>query len=69
MQLSFTYSANKNSAGVQHVGAGKFRHLRRLSGPIYVDGGFFRSIYVADGIFRHLHVVLLRHTWLLQQVA
>jgi hypothetical protein len=30
-----------------------------------VDDGFFRSIYVDDGIFRHPHFVLLRHAWLL----
>jgi hypothetical protein len=51
------------SAGTQHVGAGKFRHPRRSSDPIYVGGGFFRSIYVDDGIFRHPHVVLLRYAW------
>jgi hypothetical protein len=43
--------------GANHVGVGKFRHLRRLSGPIYMDDGFFRSVYVDDGIFRHPHVV------------
>jgi hypothetical protein len=45
------------------VDAGKFSHLRRSSGPIFVDDGFFRSIYVDGGIFRHPHVVLLRHAW------
>jgi hypothetical protein len=35
---------NKCNAGAKHVGAGKFRHLRRSSGPIYVDDGFFRSM-------------------------
>jgi hypothetical protein len=39
---------NKRDAGAQHVGAGKFRHPHRPGGPIYVDDGFFRSIYVDD---------------------
>jgi hypothetical protein len=42
------------------VGARKFRHSCSSSDPIYVDDGFSRSVYVADGIFHHLHVVLLR---------
>jgi hypothetical protein len=58
----YTVKKNKRYAGVQHVGAGKFRHRRRSSGPIYVDDGFFRSIYVDDGMFRtRMHVVLLCH--------
>jgi hypothetical protein len=51
----------KRDAGAQHVGAGKFRHPRGSSGPIYVDDVFFGSIYVDDGIFRHRHVVILHH--------
>jgi hypothetical protein len=35
-----------------------------LSGQIHVDG-FFRSIDVDDGIFRHPHVLGLRNAWLL----
>jgi hypothetical protein len=46
------------------VGAGKFRHPRRSSWPIYVDDGFLLSIYVDDGIFRHpTQVVILRHAF------
>jgi hypothetical protein len=33
-------------AGAKHKGDGKFRQSHRLSGPIYVDDGFFRPIYV-----------------------
>jgi hypothetical protein len=32
---------------------GKFCHPHRTSCPIYVDDGFFRSVYVSDGIFHH----------------
>jgi hypothetical protein len=52
-------------AGEKHTGVGKFRQSHRLSGPSYVDDGFFGQIYVDDGIFRHFCVVLLRHAWLL----
>jgi hypothetical protein len=38
-----------------------------LSGPMYVDDGFFWPIYVDDGIFRHPCVMLMRHAWLLYQ--
>jgi hypothetical protein len=41
----------RRNTGAQHVAAGKFRHPRRSSGPIYVDDGFFRSIYVDDRTF------------------
>jgi hypothetical protein len=34
---------NKSDARAQHVGAGKFRHPRRPSGPIYVDDRYFLS--------------------------
>jgi hypothetical protein len=37
---AYTVKKTKRDAGAQHVGAGKFGHPRRLSGPIYVDGGF-----------------------------
>jgi hypothetical protein len=52
-------------AGAKHKGDGKFRQSHRLSGPIYLDDGFFRLVYVEDGIFRHPCIVLLRHAWLL----
>jgi hypothetical protein len=28
-----------------------------------VDDGFLRSFYADDGIFRHIHVLVLRHAW------
>jgi hypothetical protein len=37
-------------------------HTGRSCVRIYVDDGFFRSFYVDDVIFRHPHVVVLRHT-------
>jgi hypothetical protein len=65
LQLLYTVKQNKRDAGAQHVGPGKFRHPRiGRAAQSYVDDGFFRSIYVYDGIFRHPHVVLLRHAWL-----
>jgi hypothetical protein len=55
-QLSvYTIRKAKRDAGPKHVrtvGDRKFRQLHRLSGQIYVVGGFFRSFYVDDGIFR-----------------
>jgi hypothetical protein len=47
------------------VGAGKFRQPVQVERPNLVDDRFFLSMYVDDGIFRHPHVVLLRHSWLL----
>jgi hypothetical protein len=57
--IPLTVKKPKRDAGAKHVRAGKFRHPRRASGPIYVDDGFFQPVYVDDGIFRHPHVVLL----------
>jgi hypothetical protein len=65
MNTESLFKKTKCNAGTQHVGAGKFRHSRRSSGPISVDDGFFRSIFVDDGIFGHPHVPLLRQAWLL----
>jgi hypothetical protein len=39
--------------------------IHSLSGPIFVDNGFFRFISVDDGIFLRPHVVGLRHAWIL----
>jgi hypothetical protein len=47
----------KRNAGPEH-GDGKFRH--RLSVPTYDVGGFSRSFYVDDVIFRHPYVLVLR---------
>jgi hypothetical protein len=60
-----TVKKTKRDVGPKHVGEGKFRHPRRSTGSIYVDNGFFRLIYVYDGIFRQPHVLGLRHAWLL----
>jgi hypothetical protein len=38
----------KRDTGAQSVVAGKFRQPRRLSGPIYVDDGFFLSRWMTD---------------------
>jgi hypothetical protein len=54
----------KRDAGSKQVGDGKFRQPLRLSGPIYAVGGFFRSFYVEDGIFRHPHVLVLSNAWI-----
>jgi hypothetical protein len=51
--------------GAKHKGEGKYRQSDKVSGPIYVDNGFFLPIYVDDGILCHPCVVLLRHAWLL----
>jgi hypothetical protein len=60
----YTVRKAKRDAGPKHVGDGKFRQQNRLSSPIYVVGGFFRFFYVANGIFRHPHVLIMRHAQL-----
>jgi hypothetical protein len=60
----------KCDAGPKHVRTvcdGKFRHPHRFSSSIYVDAGFFRSFYVGDRIFRHIHDLFLLHAWFFLQ--
>jgi hypothetical protein len=52
----------KHDVGPKHFGDGKFRPPHRLS------GGFLLSFYVDDGIFPHLHVLVLRHARLFNSV-
>jgi hypothetical protein len=42
---------------------GKFRHPQRRIGKIRQEHRLGRSTYMANGIFRHLYVLVLRHAW------
>jgi hypothetical protein len=57
----YTVGKAKRDAGPQHMGDVKFRRPHRQRALIYVVGGFYRSFYVDDGIFRHPCVSVLRH--------
>jgi hypothetical protein len=45
------------------MGDGIFHHPHRTIGKIRHLHTFGRSIYVDEGIFRHMHVLVLRHAW------
>jgi hypothetical protein len=56
-----TVTKAKRDTGPQHLGDGKFRHSHGTIGKICHQHRSGRWVYVDDGIFRHPHVVGLRH--------
>jgi hypothetical protein len=56
-----TVKKSERDAGPKHLGDGKFRHSQRRIGKIHQQYRSGRSTYMANGMFRHLHVLVLRH--------
>jgi hypothetical protein len=55
----YTVRKTKRDTGPKHVCDGKIRHPHRTIGKIRHPSS--RWIYMDDGIFRHIHVLVLRH--------
>jgi hypothetical protein len=69
IRICYTVRKTQRDAGPKHEGDGKFRHPHKTIGKILHIQRSGRSIYVDDGIFRHIpvHVLVLSHAWLFLQ--